>query len=72
MPLTIGVDITDIRRRTKDMNSKIESGVAGRNMAGELSLPQRDHVAERVVVLHLVYVAIVVVPIMGLVRVSRR
>jgi len=59
MPLTIGVDITDIRRRTKDMNSKIESGVAGRNMAGELSLPQRDHVAERVVVLHLVYVAVV-------------
>jgi len=38
--------MTDIRSKTKDMNSRIESGVAGRSMAGKLSLPQRDHVAE--------------------------
>lgn len=42
----IGVDITDIKSRTKDMNSRIDSGVAGRNMAGKLSLSQRDHVVE--------------------------
>lgn len=46
MPLTIGVDITDIRSRTNDINSRIDSGVAGRNMAGELLLSQRDHVVE--------------------------
>ena len=46
MPLTTGVDITDIRSRTKDINSRIDSGVAGRNMAGKLSLCRRDHVAE--------------------------
>ena len=46
MPLTTGVDITDNRRRMKDISSKMESGVAGRNMTGKLPLPQRDHVAE--------------------------
>jgi len=30
----------------KDISSKMESGVAGRNMTGKLPLPQRDHVAE--------------------------
>jgi len=40
----IGVDITDINSKTKDISSRIDNGVAGRNMAGKLSLPQRGHV----------------------------
>lgn len=36
--LTMGVDITDIKRRTNAANSKIVNGVAGRSILFEVSL----------------------------------
>lgn len=42
MPLTMGVDMVDIRSKTNDAKSKIVRGVAGLNMAG-IKLQQIDH-----------------------------
>lgn len=36
MPLTIGVEITEMRSSTKDTSNKTESGVAGLNIAEDL------------------------------------